>query len=278
MHNPFHDPPPGSDPHTPGIAMYPGRYFRVALPTGWQVQENSNMVCLTSPDGQASVMGIGLVGMLQPFTPEQFMLYSLNMVQIQVVRLLNAHPIPPAPGCSGAGQFELLYACNGNRAHGVVTCQIALGYNQCNGSLTLAASQEAAWGQYQSWLPGVAAQIAPAGPHTYMAATVAADNQRNALELGQRWQEVNDYTQHLQQQTTNARWASQEQQNFHFRENLGNVVTYYHPYENRLVEMPNQYRYYWVNRHGGVYGSDDPRDDPRIGSTEDWTEMGRYKP
>lgn len=278
MQNPFHDPPPGAPPVPTITQIYRGRYFQVSLPAEWQMQENSNMVCLTSPDGQASVMGIGLVGLLQQYSPEQFMQYGLNMVQIQITRILNAQSAPPAPGCSSAGRFEILYTCNGNQGHGIVVCQIAVGYNQCNGSLTLAAAQEAAWPRYKDWLPPVAAQIAPASSNTYMAATVAANNQHATAELKQRWNEVNAHGQHLQKQTTDARWASQEQQNFHFRENLGNVVTYYNPYENRLVELPNQYHYYWVNRHGCVYGSDDPRDDPRVGSTEDWVEMGRYKP
>jgi hypothetical protein len=277
MQNPFPDPPPSAFPPMP-VQIARGRYFVVALPAGWQVQENTNMVCLTAPDGVASIMGIGLVGMLQPFTPEQFLYYSLNMVQIQVIGIFNVEAIPPAPGCSSAGMFEILYLCNGSRAQGVVHCHVAAGYNQCSGSLTLAAARESAWAQYRDWLPQVAAQIAPAGPHTYMAATVSANDRRATAELAQRWHEVNNYTQNLHQQTTDARWASQERQNFQFRENLGTVATYYHPYENRLVELPTQYRYYWVNRQGGLYGSDDPSDDPRVGSTEEWVELGRYQP
>lgn len=260
------------------VQMQRGRYFHFALPQGWRVQENTNGICLTSPDGQASIMAVGLVGMLQPFTPDQFMLYILNMHNMGNVRVLNGRAIPPAPGCSSAGMFEIFYVCNGSPARGLVTCHIALGYNQCNGSFTLSAAAESVWDQYGAWLPDVATQIMPAGPHTYMASTVAANDRRATEEFGQRLHEYNDYVSALHQQTVNDRWASQDRQNFHFRENLGGVVTYYNPYENRTVEIPTQHAYYWVNRQGHVYGTDDPRDDPRVGSTEEWVEMERYRP
>ena len=273
MQNPFSPPPGGASSPVP-VQKYQGRYFHCALPAGWQVQENSNLICLTSPDGAASILAAGLVGLLQQFTPDQFMYYLLNLHQMQIIHVFQGERMQAAPGCTEAGRFEILYVTNSVAARGIATCQVATGYNQCNGSLILAASRQEVWEQYHAWLPEVAAQVTPAGPHTYMASLVAENDRRATHEFGQRLQETNEYIHNLHQQTVNERWASQDRQNFHFRENLGAVATYYNPYENQHVEIPTQYTYYWVNRQGRVYGTDDPREDPRVGSTDEWSQDG----
>lgn len=260
------------------IQHHQGRYFRFALPTGWTVNENTNLCCLNSPDNQAAIMTVGLVGMLQSFTPDQFVVYALQMHQMVQVNFLSGQPVAPPPGCVSAGVFELTYVTNGIPCRGIATSSVAIGYNQCNATLTLAAAQAASWDAYRAWLPQVAAEVAPVGPNTYMAATVAAQNLNNSLEFGQRLHEVNEYTQRLQQQTNNERWASQGRNNFAFRENLGNAATYTNPYENRIVELSANYTYYWVNRQGQVFGTNNPGDDPCVGSTEEWVPMQRYQP
>ncbi len=267
-------------PIPPPVAVQPcrGRFFCFALPAGWQVQENSNLICINSPDGQAAIMSVGLVGMLQPFTPDGFLHYALQMHQMGQVQIHGGQQIQPPPGCSGAGMFELSYVTNGVACRGVAVSFVALGYGQCNASMTLAAAQAPAWESYRAWLPQVAWQVAPAGSQTYMAGQVAADNLRNSVELGQRFHEVNDYTQQQWQQVTNERWASDERRNFEFRENLGAVQTFTNPYDNhRSVELSTQYRFYWVNRRGEIVGSDDPGFDPRVGSTDEWTQMPRFR-
>lgn len=269
-------PPPGAGPGA--IERRVGRFFRFALPAGWIVQENSNMLCLNSPDQVAAIMTVGLVGMMQPFTPDQFVHYAMQMQQMMLTGFLSGRPIPPAPGCSSAGLFEITYMVNGISCQGVVTCHVALGYGQCNASMTLAASRAEAWNQYRSWLPQVATEVGPAGSQTFMAGQVAADNLRNSVELGQHFRAVNDYTQAQWQQVTNERWAADDRRNFEFRENLGAVQTYTNPYDNhRPVELSTQYRFYWVNRRGEIVGSDDPGYDPRVGSTDEWSQMPRYR-
>jgi len=255
-----------------------GRFFRFALPPGWQVQENSNMLCLNSPDHQAAIMTVGLVGMMQPFTPDQFIQYAMHMQQMPVTQILQGRAVPPAPGCTSAGLFELTYQVRQYRCHGVATCNVALGYGQCNASMTLAAARVEAWDQYRAWLPQVAAEVGPAGAQTFMAGMLAADNLRNSVELGRHFQAVNDYTQRQWQNVTDQRAASDERRNFEFRENLGAVQTYVNPYDNgRIIELSSQYRFYWVSRNGQITGSDDPSFDPRVGSTDEWTQMPRYR-
>jgi hypothetical protein len=256
-----------------------GRFFRYALPAGWQAQENSNLLCLNSPDGQAAIMHVGLVGMMQAMSPDQFVAYAMNLQGMPLTAFLHGQPITPPPGCTGAGWFEITYALRGVTCRGTVASFIAASYGMCNASMTLAAAQTGAWEAYRAWLPQIAAEVAPAGAQTYMAGQVAADNLRNSIELGQRFHEVNDHTQRQWQEVTNERWASDERRNFEFRENLGAVQTYTNPYDNhRSVELSTQYRFYWVNRRGEIVGSDDPSYDPRTGSTDEWTQMPRFGP
>lgn len=269
--------PGGSAPPMP-VSMRQSQYFRFAYPEGWTLNEHTNGLFLNAPDGSAAIMHVGLVGMLQPFTPDQFVCHVLAMHQMFQPRFLSGQPIQPPPGCSSAGMFELTYVTNGIPCQGHVVSYIALGYNQCNGSMTLSASSVQGWPAVRNWLPQVAAHVQPGGMQTYMAGQVAADNQRSTAEFGQRLSEYNSWSQNLQQQTTNERWQSQDRNNFHFRENLGNVSTFDNPYLSRPVELPTTYSHYWVNRQGQIVGSNDPGYDPRVGSTQDWIPMPRTRP
>ncbi|GLZ41129.1 hypothetical protein [Actinokineospora sp. NBRC 105648] len=264
---------------TPELRQQTGTYFTFLLPAGWTVQENSNLLCLNSPDQQAAIMTVGLVGMLQPFSPDQFVAYAMQMQGIPVTAFHSGRPIPPPPGASAAGFFELSYAAGQVICHGVAVANVTHGYGQCNASMTLAAAQAPSWPAYREWLPGVASHVAPAGSQTYMAGTVARQNLDNSIALGERFHAVNDYGQRRWQEVTDDRWRSDERNQFAFREALGNVDTRVNPYDNnRPIELSTQYRFYWVNRQGEIRGSDDPNYDPRVGSTDDWATMPRYQP
>ena len=260
------------------VSMQCGRFFRFALPAEWMVQENSNLICINDPAGEAAIMSVGLIGMLQPMMPDQFVQYALHMHQMQLLHLVPTGPIAPQPGCTHAGAFELAYACNGVVCRGVAWCHVAVQYGQCNATLTLAAAREPLWPRYAAWLPDVASHVGPAGAQTYMAGQVAADNLRNSIDFGRRLQEVNDHSARLQAQTVAERAASQDRIIHHFRENLGNVVTYQHPFEPRTVELPTTNSHYWINRALEMRGSDDPSYDPNMGSTQEWMRMRRSGP
>lgn len=256
-----------------------GRFFRYALPAGWIAQENSNLLCLNSPDTQAAIMHVGLAGMMYAMSPDQFVGYAMNMQSMQVTGFLQGQPMQPPPGCTAAAWFEITYVTNGIPCRGMVASYIAQSYGMCNAAMTLAASRTEVWEQYCHWLPQVSMEVGPAGSQAYMAGQVAADNLRQSVELGQKFQEVNDHGQRQWQEVTNQRWASDERRNFEFRENVGGIQTFTNPYDNhRTVELSTQYRFYWVNRRGEIIGSDDPGYDPRVGSTDEWTQMPRSGP
>ena len=78
---------------------------------------------------------------------------------------------------------------------------------------------------------------------------------------------------------SDARNASQDRNNFYLRENLGGVTTYVNPYDTRTpLELPANYKHYWVDRQGYVLGTDDPSANPNAGSTGEWKQMRRHKP
>lgn len=106
MQNQFSNAQGVSTPPVP-VAKTRGQYFHFALPSGWRVQENTNGICLTSPEGTASIMAVGLVGMLQAFTPDQFLFYVLNMYQMGNARILQGQAIPPAPAAQARDSSRL---------------------------------------------------------------------------------------------------------------------------------------------------------------------------
>ncbi len=79
-----------------------------------------------------------------------------------------------------------------------------------------------------------------------------------------------------QQAVTDQRNASNDRNNQQFREALGNVQRYDNLYDaGTPVELPNTYRYYWVNEDGTYVGTDDANGNPNVGSTKDWRQMPR---
>ncbi len=102
--------------------------------------------------------------------------------------------------------------------------------------------------------------------------------QEDIRQLGQMYLQYFHEAQRMHQQVWQERQASQDRQNFAFREALGGVETFYDPYEARSVELPVGYQAHWVNNKGQILVHDDPTFDPRPGSTEDWRDMRRYQP
>jgi hypothetical protein len=263
---------------SPATSPRTGAYFRYLLPNGWTAQENANLLCLNSPDQQAAIMTVGLAGMMQPFTPDQFLGYAMQLQSMPLTAIHSGQQLPPPPGATAAGVFEVSYVIGQIHCHGLAVSQVTLGYGQCNASMTIAAAQTPSWAAYRDWLPGIAAHVAPAGSQTYSAGAVQQQNLANSMALGERFHQVNDYVQQQWHQVTDDRWHADERRQSEFREALGNVDTRVNPYDNnRVVELSTQYRYYWVSRTGEIRGSDDPGYDPRVGSTEDWTTMPRHQ-
>jgi hypothetical protein len=262
----------------PRLSHQVGTYFRYVLPEGWSAQENSNLICLNSPDQQAAIMMVGLVGMFQPFSPDQFLQYAMQMHGLRITAFHSGRPVPPPPGVTASGLFDISYASGGILCHAVAVSHVTHGYGQCNATMTFAAAQVPSWSAYREWLPDVAAQVTPAGSQTFMAGALARQNLDNSTALGEKFREVTDHGARQWQEVVDQRWASDDRRNFEFREALGNVDTRVNPYDNfRPVELSTQHRFYWVNRQGEIRGTNDPGYDPRADGSGDWAAMPRYQ-
>lgn len=72
--------------------------------------------------------------------------------------------------------------------------------------------------------------------------------------------------------------AAQDRKSFALREVLGGIETYKNPFDSHAVELPANFGHQWVNRGGTIFLTTNAMDDPRVGSTEEWVRMERYRP
>lgn len=99
------------------------------------------------------------------------------------------------------------------------------------------------------------------------------EDTRRLGELARQYREQ-AVAQH--QQVWQERMASQDRQNFAFRETLGGIETFNNPFEYRHIELPAGYRDYWVNSQGQYILSMDQSFNPNHGQTQDWRKMQRH--
>jgi hypothetical protein len=138
---------------------------------------------------------------------------------------------------------------------------------------TLAASKEAQWSGYASWLPEAAEQVAAINGAAFGARGVMQQNLENSINLGEQARQNREWSARTWAEVNRGRAESQDRNNAQFRENLGNVQTYTNPYDSAKVELPATYTYYWVNRQGRIVGTNNPSEDPNSGSTDQWSRM-----
>jgi hypothetical protein len=105
-----------------------------------------------------------------------------------------------------------------------------------------------------------------------------AQNLQNSTAYAQAAREYREWSQANWNQVVAGRGASQDKNNFQFRENIGAVQTYTNPYDTRApLELPTTYKYYWVNPQGTIAGTDDPGVNPNSGSTVEWRQLPRVQ-
>ena len=156
---------------------------------------------------------------------------------------------------------------------------IAPAYDSAVMALTAALSEANQWPGYSGWLPLVADQIAATDGAAFGRRGIMAQNLANSRAYAEAASQYREWSKKTWDQVTSDRNRSQDQQNFYRRENLGNVQTYVNPYDTQSpLELPTEYKYFWVDRQGTVLGTNDPSVNPNNGSTGDWRAMPRYKP
>lgn len=266
-----------STPGTPEIRR--GQYFNYAVPGGWRVAEEGQFaVVLFAPDNAAFTLMVGNSGLPVNYNPWQFVYEKLMGMQPSQLQLSHPRQAQPIPGYTVAYEFDYIYTFNGIPCQGLAKCSVAYSYNICIMVVTSAASHQSQWAAYASWLPQVSEQFTVTNWGAFGIQGVAQQSRDIAIAEGQRAREYREWQQRTWGEVTRQREEPIARQNFQFRENLGNVETWTNSYGYPVAELPTTYQYYWINRQGQIYGTNNPSEDPNIGSTQDWARMNRYQP
>lgn len=257
-----------------------GQSFSYALPQGWRVGEDGQFaLTLIAPDNKALTVMVGNAGFPLNYPPSQFVYEKLLAIRPENLRLSQPKQATPVAGFSYAYEFEVAYVIQGAPCRGVVKCHVAPAYDMCVMAMTAALSDATQWSGYASWLPLVADQISATNGAAFGMRGIMAQNLQNSTAYAEAARQYRDWSQRNWQQVTDERNTSVDRRNFESRENLGAVQTYTNPYDSRVpVQLPSQYRYFWVDRQGNILGTDDPTANPNTGSTGDWSQMQRYRP
>lgn len=256
-----------------------GNYFDYVVPSGWRIVEDGQFaVVLCSPDNSALTIMVGNSGLPINYNPGQFVYEKLLTMQPYNLQMSHPRPAQAIAGCSVAYEFDVIYIHNGIPCQGIAKCSVAYSYNICTMVMTCAISHQSQWASYASWLPQIASQVAASNGAAFGMQGVMAQNLEISRTEGQRYREYREWSQQTWDEVTRQRNESIDRQNFHFRENLGNVTTWTNPYGYPNVELPTNYSYFWINRQGQIYGTNDPGENPNFGSTQDWARMNRYQP
>jgi hypothetical protein len=274
---PFH-PSPGHPP--PAARLVRGPHFTYQLPPGWTVGEEGRFaLVLRSPDLLASVIVFGQSGLMQPMSPEQFAHYHMTAVMRLAadVRFGPSRPVPPMPGYTHAAAFETTYTVYAPTGpvpvRGLVVCNVAVGYAQCNGVLTLAGSDARRWDQYAGWLPQVALSAMNTGPDPYGSGTMAGVIHGIAAQDANAYQQYQAWSQQLWGQVTADRNAAIDRQ----QGALGSMLTGQEwipdGFGGQDIRRSTTPACIWRSRDGREIASHDPAFDPRTPGDVDWVRV-----
>ena len=268
-------------PAAPGANLRIGtaKFFSYALPEGWRVGEDGQFaLTLVAADNKAFTVMVGNAGLPPNYQPARFVYEKLLAMQPQNLQLGPPKAAQPVAGFSQAVQFDVSYSVRGVTNRGVAKCNIQTAYDTAVMAMTAAISEASQWQGYSTWLPQVAGQIAATNGAAFGVRGIMAQNLKNSTAYAEAARNYREWSQKNWQQVTDDRNASVDRRNTAVRENLGGVQPYTNPFgEDKKVEMPLTYRYYWMDRQGNMVGTDDANANPNQGSTTEWRQMQRAK-
>ncbi|RPI90899.1 MAG: hypothetical protein EHM42_00655 [Planctomycetaceae bacterium] len=272
------DPPPQGSPND--CQLIRGPHFTYLLPQGWTVGEEGKFaLVLRSPDSLAGVIVFGQSGLMQPMSPEQFAFNMMTGVMRLAadVQVGPSRPIQPMPGYSHAATFETTYTLYGPAGpipiRGMVVCNVAIGYGQCNGTFALAASDVRQWQQYAGWLPHVAVAALNTGPDPYGSGTMAGEIFGIARQDGESYRQYQAWSQQLWGQVTADRNASVDRQQGALGPMLTGQDWIPEGFGGQPIRRSTAPACIWRSRDGREIASDDPAFDPRTPFDVDWVRV-----
>ena len=258
-----------------------GKFFSYALPEGWRVgEEGQYALSLVAPDNHALTVMVGNAGLPPNYPPDRFVQEKLMAMRLQRLQVGPARQAAPSAGFHHAYEFDVVYyGQRGLPWRGVAKCTVAPAYDTALLVMTGAFSVESQWAGYSSWLPLVAAQISAIDGAAFGRRGVMAQNLQLSREYGEAARAYREWSQRNWQQVTDQRNGSDDRRNYDRRQNLGSTNAYTNPYDSSTtIDLPQTYRYYWVNRQGTYVGTNDPSINPNDGSAGEWKKMPPHRP
>lgn len=254
-----------------------GPNFSYLLPQGWSVgEEGPYALVMRSPDLRAGIVVFGQSGMMHAMSPEQFAHQSMagTMRLAPDVQLSPGQPLQPMPGYTHAAVMQTTYTVHGPmgpvRIVGTVVSNVAVGYGQCNGVITLASSDVNQWEHYRHWLPQVALAAQNTGPDAYGSRSMSQTISGIANQDHQAYQQYRAWSDATWQAVSNDRAASQDRQQGAMGPLLTGQEWINDPYGNQPRRWSTTPAAIWVSRDGQEVTSDDPSFDPRTPMNSDW--------
>ena len=221
---------------------------------------------------------VGNSGLQPQLPPMRFAWDKLSALRPQNLQFGPAQQVPPPTGFGQAMAFEVSYVVNGQAWRGVARVSVATAYDSATMALSGAFATAEQWPRHAPWLPQVASQVAATNGGAFGQRGIMAQNLRNSTAYANAARDYRQWSQQNWQQVVDQRNNSQDRRNFAVRENLGGVQTFADPYGNTQPrELPLGNKYYWADRQGRIWGSNDPSADPNAGGTGEWRRMERVQ-
>ncbi len=151
-------------PQRPVLAVQQGRYFRYAMPQGWQANETRNGVDMIAPDRVTTASFALLVGGYGQPSPAEFLQMMLaSSPDFQDVRLRNSRSLPGYAAGGGMqwqiAEVELSYQFRGVFTHAHYTVGVLPQWGQYSAFVRGYQAPESDWSKARYWLPAIAETV-----------------------------------------------------------------------------------------------------------------------
>ncbi len=251
------------------------QFFSYALPNGWRLGEDGQFaLSLVAADNKAYTVMVGNAGLMPDYPPANFVYEKMMAMRPVNLQLGTPQQAQAVSGFQYAYSFDVSYQLNGNSYRGVAVCHVAPYYGGCTMAMTAAIAESSQWPSYAAWLPQVSRQIAATNGAAFGMRGIMQQNLQNSMAYAEAAKAYRNWSAEKQQEVTDYRNAVNDKQQEQFRDNLGGVQRYNNPYESGSeVQLPAQYKYYWMDRQGKILGTDDAGVNPNNGSTGEWQKM-----
>lgn len=270
---------PHGNADEPRLTIEQGQFFAYAIPPGWRVVEDGQFaVVLVAGDNSATTIMAGNSGLPANYSAGQYLYDRLTAAGYGELQFSQPRRGTPIEGFQTAIVYDYSYVLNGIPCRGQATCSVSQSYDTSTMVVTCAASVSSQWNSYAGWLPQVACQVAAIDGAAFGMRGLMRQNLSNSMAYRDAAQQYRQWSQQNWKGVVDQRTDSTDRRNFHSRENLGGVQTYVNPYDSRTHELSTEYTYYWVDRQGNTWGTNDANVNPNAGSTQEWKPMRRYQP